>query len=276
MSGNDGTDEPAKSKRSARDRISSFMNSLEGHERALNLLNTTLTALFTVVLATSTVLLWKETRDLRNFAQEQSDEMRASIAEASRSATAMQDVATAVAADARAAEQSLAVYKDANVRQMRAYLTVGLGSVVQQDPTTNYRFEVRMTLENVGNTPAYNVRSVARAAVLPIPLPSDFQMPALDQKAPTNVIGPHQNFILTGIADRIYPSEDVDEIKNGLKEHLYVYGAITYDDAFGQSRHTNFCQAILWLKNNAFMRILVNITMPISSGHPACGAESAS
>ncbi|MGA8689331.1 MAG: hypothetical protein WB662_05310, partial [Methyloceanibacter sp.] len=43
--------------------------------------------LFTVVLAHSTVFLWRKTKDLRDFAQEQSAEMRASIAEAARAAT---------------------------------------------------------------------------------------------------------------------------------------------------------------------------------------------
>ena len=64
MSENNGTDDSPKSKRSIRDRMSSFFSFLEGHERAFNILNTTLTALFTVVLGTSTVFLWKETRDL--------------------------------------------------------------------------------------------------------------------------------------------------------------------------------------------------------------------
>jgi hypothetical protein len=124
-------------------RVLLFADFLARHERIFNVLSTTVTAIFTVVLATSTVFLWKETKDLRDFAQQQSTDMKNSIAEATRAAIAMENVAAAVAANAKAAEDSLAVFKDANARQLRAYLTVGQGAVIKQDTTTNYRFEVR-------------------------------------------------------------------------------------------------------------------------------------
>jgi hypothetical protein len=127
--------------------------------------------------------------------------------------------------------------------------------VIPQDTTTNYHFEVRMNLENVGSTPANNVRSFARSAILPFPLPDDFKLPALDQEAPTNFIGPHQSFLLTGYADQIYSDEEVEELKTGAKKRLYVYGSVTYEDAFGETRHTNFCQTVVPLKNNQFMSL---------------------
>ena len=249
------SDEKTDQQHRSMPRLRKFLRVVEDHERVLNILNTTMTALFTVVLGTSTVFLWKETRDLRNFAEDQSTQMKASIAEAARSASAMQQVATAMAAEANLAQQSVAQNRDPNVRSLRAYLTLGLGAVIPQDATTNYHFEIRMNLENVGSTPAYNVRSVARAAVLPFPLPADFQLPILDEKLPTNVVGPHQTFVLTGIADQIYSDQDVDEAKQGIDKHLYVYGAIDYQDAFGETRHTNFCHAIVWLKNDQFMSV---------------------
>jgi hypothetical protein len=141
------------------------------------------------------------------------------------------------------------------VRTSRAYLTVGFNGLVKQDPTTNYKFEARMTLQNMGSTPDYNVRYVARLGVLPIPLPNDFQLPTIDQNAPTGVIAPNQSFVFSSIADRIYSDEDANEVKNSFNKHLYVYGAISYDDVFGLSRHIHFCQAILWLKNDTFMAV---------------------
>jgi Na+/phosphate symporter len=54
-------------------RLRKFMQVIEDHERVLNIINTTMTAIFTVVLATSTLFLWKETRDLRKFAEDQSE-----------------------------------------------------------------------------------------------------------------------------------------------------------------------------------------------------------
>ncbi len=256
MSDNDesNSDMPKPPKHSVKEGLATFAGIIIGRERIFDVMSSIITAVFTVVLALSTVFLWKETKDLRNFAEEQSADMKASIAEAARAATAMQDVANAVAANAKSANESLGVYKDANIRQMRAYLTVGLGAVIKQDTATNYRFEVRMTLQNVGNTPAYKVVSNVRADVLPFPLPQDFQPPPIvDTGSGTNVVGPHQNFVLTGIVDRMYSDDEINEIQNGSTKRLYIYGKITYEDAFGISRQTNFCQSILWLKNGTFM-----------------------
>lgn len=192
---------------------------------------------------------------MRNLAEGQGEDMKASIAEAARSATAMRDVAIAVGANAKAAETSVALFKDANARQMRAYLIVSLGGVIKQDPATNYRFEVRMNLQNVGNTPAYKVAHVTRADVLPFPIPTDFQFPTLSEATVSASVGPHQGFSVTGIASRIYPDDDVAEIATGTKKRLYVYGTIRYEDVFGASHQTNFSHAILWLKNDTFMTL---------------------
>ena len=82
--------EVRKARRRTQGRAVLYAKFLERNDRIFNVLSTTVTALFTVVLATSTVFLWKETKDLRNFAEEQSADMKASIAEAARSAVAMQ------------------------------------------------------------------------------------------------------------------------------------------------------------------------------------------
>jgi hypothetical protein len=257
-SSNDGgdVDNPSKTVgQPAKGAVSKFAGIIVSRERVFDVVSTVITAIFTVVLAVSTALLWKETKDLRNFAQEQSNDMKASIAEAARAATAMRDVANAVSANAKAANESLAVFKDANTRQMRAYLAVGLGGVVKQDTTTNYRFEVRMTLQNVGNTPAYKVVTNTQVDVLPFPLPQDFQLPPFVETGSSANVGPHQNFIMTGVAGRIYSDDEINEIQFGSKKRLYVYGRVHYEDAFGVVRQINFCQAILWLKNDAFMSL---------------------
>lgn len=235
-------------------RLLRFADFLGRHERIFNVLNTTVTAIFTVVLATSTVFLWKETKDLRDFAQLQSADMKESIKEASRAATAMQNVATAVAANAQASNESLALYRDANIRQMRAYLTVGFIGVLPQDAATNFRFEVRMSLQNVGNTPAYKVESNTYVSILPFPLSHDFIFPEFNEtlSAPA-VMMPHQSNMISGFADRIYSDDDVHEISYGPSKRLYVYGIVKYKDAFDVNRQTIFCQEIEYLKNNSFM-----------------------
>ena len=168
----------------------------------------------------------------------------------------MQNVATGVAASAKEAHETVAVFKDASARQMRAYLSVGFGNLVKQNPVTNQRFEVHMMLQNVGNTPAYKVASDTHLDVLPFPFPSDFAFPDIVEAMPSaNVVGPHHNYVLTGVAERLYSSDDILEISHGAKKRLYVYGRIKYEDAFGTSRHLNFCQAILWLNDDTFMSL---------------------
>jgi len=166
--------------------------------------------------------------------------MKASIAEAARSADAMRDVAKALAAETEAARENL-----------RAYLTVSLIGVIPQNKDTGYRYEVRMTLQNVGNTPAYNVASNFYADVLPNPPPQAFKIPAFNQKiAGESTVGPHQNAVLTAVAPRVYSDEDVNEITHvGVKKLLFVFGTVVYKDAFGGSRYIKVCQEILWLAN---------------------------
>ena len=110
-------------------RLSKFEGIIISRERVFDVLATIITAIFTVVLALSTVLLWKETKDLRNFAEQQSKDMRDSIKEATRAADAMRDVAKALAADAEAAHANL-----------RAYITLELGGnrSVSAGSTTTY------------------------------------------------------------------------------------------------------------------------------------------
>jgi hypothetical protein len=258
MSSNDESkvDGPSEPKgQPTKNGMSKFAGLIVSRERVFDVLSTIITAIFTVVLAVSTLLLWKETRDLRDFAQEQSNDMKASIAEAARSATAMQEVATAVAANTKAANEGLGLSKDANARMMRAYLNIGFGGVINQDKTTNYCFEVRMILQNNGNTPAYKVRNIARVSLLPVPLPSDFDFPLapLSGGGSVGVLGPHQNFILNPVADQIYSDEDVHDIQFGGAKQLYVYGTVTYEDAYGVERHINFSQRIAWLKGGNFL-----------------------
>jgi hypothetical protein len=180
---------PVKNKR-----LSKFEGIIISRERVFDVLATIITAIFTVVLALSTVLLWKETKDLRNFAETQSIDMRDSIKEAARSADAMRDVAKAVAAEAKLGAENLAIYKDATIRrQTRAYLTLSLVGVIRQNKDTNIPYEIRMTLQNVGNTPANKVQSNIQFDVLPLPLPADFKIPGLNPAiAGTTTIGPHR------------------------------------------------------------------------------------
>lgn len=217
-------------------RFSKFEGIIISRERVFDVVSTIITAVFTVVLALSTVLLWKETKDLRDFAQQQGEDMKASITEAARSANAMRDVAKSLAVEANAAHANL-----------RAYITLGLAGVVPQNKDNGYRYEVRLTLQNVGNTPANKVGSNLYTDLLPVPLPADFEIPPFDPtKSGSGTIGPHQSMFLNAVAPRIYTDDEVQELKSGNKKLLYVWGTVAYEDTFGASRFVRLCQIILW------------------------------
>ena len=126
-----------------------------------------------------------------------------------------------------------AVFKDANLRQSGSPTSplVPAGSSSKIHRTTNYHFEVRMTLQNVGNSRLlYKVVTNTYTDVLPFPLPQDFQIPPFFETGSNDNVGPHQNFIITGVAGRIYSDDDINEIQFGSKKRLYVYGRVHYED----------------------------------------------
>lgn len=54
------------------------------------------------------------------------------------------------------------------------------------------------------------------------------------------------------VVDGFCADKDVEFIKRGTESRgLYVWGRVTYEDAFGETHFTRFCQHIYWdLKGN--------------------------
>jgi hypothetical protein len=86
---------------------------LEEHNGAVSAVATGFIAVFTIVLAWRTGGLFKETAGLRDAANKQREDTLRSIAEASRAATAMEDVATHMEATARATMDSVRAAEEA-------------------------------------------------------------------------------------------------------------------------------------------------------------------
>ncbi|MDB0544568.1 hypothetical protein LBW62_25345, partial [Ralstonia solanacearum] len=70
--------------------------------------------------------------------------------------------------------------------------------------------------------------------------------------------GPGQSRILSAIVEDFVPDDEVDAIKSGSARALYVWGRVTYEDAFGESRYTNYCQALTWQPNNAVIGYFID------------------
>jgi hypothetical protein len=170
-----------------------------------------------------------------------------SVSEAGRTARAMENVAEQIAVSARAAVDSVDALRERTAQQMRAYVTVNIGSATYQERAKGFRFEGKPLLINTGHTPARNVSFMANAAILEAPLPDDFGFPITTEIRSTATVGAGQNAVLSAIVDGFVDDTEVEDIKVGkARRVLFVWGIVTYDDIFGENHYTKFCQTLLW------------------------------
>ena len=87
---------------------------------------------------------------------------------------------------------------------------------------------------------------------MPIPLPQGIDLPDThDEGVGGNILGPQQNGIMRAVVDGFCADKDVDSIKYAKDAMgLYVWGRVTYEDAFGENHFTRFCQHIYWDLDN--------------------------
>jgi hypothetical protein len=52
---------------------------------------------------------------------------------------------------------------------------------------------------------------------------------------------------MNAAVDRRYSDDEAEEIKRGRGKRAYIWGSITYKDAFGMERYTDFSQSVYWL-----------------------------
>ena len=108
-------------------------------------------------------------------------------------------------------------------------------------------------LVNTGRTPARKIKFKARSAVLAAPLSKETYLPEEpDDGIGDSILGPQQSANMFATVDGFRPDTEVEAIKHGIGDKgLYVWGRVTYEDAFGDSHVTRFCQHIYWdLKDN--------------------------
>ena len=179
-------------------------------------------------------------------ANKQSQDMRDSIRESARAATALEALGTNVAASASAAADSVATMKERTALQLRAYVTALIGSGYFQDRDRHFKFGGCPTLLNSGNTPALNARHNAKAGIFAVPLPQDLVLPEVGRLPAGGVIAPHQTTTIGGIVDDYVPDNEVEEVKAGVNRAVYVWGRVVYEDVLGEEHTTEFCQQLIF------------------------------
>jgi hypothetical protein len=226
--------------------------------------NGTITALATLAIAAFALTLWRATTGMLNAAGEQSGAMERSIAESAKSAAAIEDVAKSMSRNTELIGDTVAANKVIAERQrvfgqmqMRAYLTILVGSFYEQDFGKNASLQIHPTILNTGNTPAHEVSYRGCIVVRPFPPGPDFDltMPPLPEEGSRITIGPHQTTSMPFNADRWYSDEEIAEIKLARDSRVYIYGTVNYIDVFGYPHFTNFCYSTVWSVQGAPMGI---------------------
>lgn len=193
------------------------------------------TALATVFIASFTLTLWLSTKRLSK--------------EAETASGISNKAANAATKAAAAAERTVNTMEDTAERQLRAYISVSLDTVIFQNAAKRQPFVVFCDLKNSGQTPARSMFYNARADMLPYPLPEDFDFPMRPEQeftTSTGTVGTDETFKIAATVDRFYNWSELVAIRRGKTRRLYMYDTIHYRDIFGKPQYTDFSQSIIW------------------------------
>jgi hypothetical protein len=198
--------------------------------------------------------LRRTVRAMRKIADDQGKDTKEIIAESAKTATALGSVAASMAENTVSVKQSVETQSRMAQRQeligelqTRAFVAVNYLGLVPQNNDTMYRFEPRMQIVGTGLTPAYKVQYQAGCDILPFPLPNgfEFQIPDIPPGG-VGMLGPRNIFTISAVAPRMYSDLEIAEIKAGITRRLFIWGKITYEDAFKKERYVTFAQSIVW------------------------------
>lgn len=135
----------------------------------------------------------------------------------------------------RATKRLVLGAEDANQRQLRAYVLVS-GSEARG--AIGGAGEVHLSIRNFGKTPAHHVAMWMGTSVREFPLNSEFGPPPEDFRMSRDIIGPGNP---TTMVVPFGPLNDWEQRQlRSEMAAVYAFGRISYIDAFGISRHTEF------------------------------------
>jgi len=144
-------------------------------------------------------------------------------------------------------------------RQLRAYLAVYPGFLLEQDERNKLIFEARPIVKNTGQTPAYEISFQGITRVLPIPLPPNFNFSLVPHPNPSvATLGSQQDNTMFPATEKLYTTNELIDILLLNKVALYTYGTVTYEDTFGETRHTEYCYFFAWGSKGIPMWMLTN------------------
>jgi hypothetical protein len=236
----------------------------ERYQGAIGAVATLMVAAFTFTLWRATKRLWQSAEDqLTEFrrslstAEQHASHMAASVTEAGRSATAMEKVSESLAINATQIVRSVDITQKMStnqrefwMHQMRTYISVNPGAVIDQDVTPGMRFESQPIIQNDGLTPAYELVFIAKTQLLPHPLPRAFDFDLTKEESPdtrsVTTMNPRNNSFMIITADAYYSPSEKEEYRKPGGRRLFTWGTVRYKDVNMESHYTNFCFFTIW------------------------------
>lgn len=183
-------------------------------------------------------------RTMKKIDQGQATNVMESIAQATRSAVAMENVSASMAQNAQTVTDMAKTQKRFWESQMRAYVLpdqCSLWDGLTLNPPQPHRADVPgvvLIIKNSGLTPAYGVISWAQIEVIDVKNENTLVAPPLQKVFPSTV-AQHATFNKSMWFTRALTPHELSDIQTGVRA-VYVYGRIEYQDVFKESRYTNF------------------------------------
>jgi len=143
------------------------------------------------------------------------------------------------AADAASRQAEIAA--DTEIRQLRAYIYV-LGMPFKNFGATK-PVETGVIAKNGGETPASQVVNTIYMAVLKYPLDvnvTTFQV-APQTKATRSFLYRDMELDTSIVSPRLLSDQETALVTDGRTQRIYVWGEITYSDAFEKQRYVHYC-----------------------------------
>jgi len=134
-----------------------------------------------------------------------------------------------------AAWATYGIMRDTARRQLRAYVHVKEGLLKFSGSTV----EGQIHIQNFGQTPAYDVRHWIYVCVERWPLATVLPQPPEDFQMSKGILAPSGKHIMVGQLDDDSPAPELTLGQNPTRT-VYVYGRITYKDAFGDDKYTEY------------------------------------
>ncbi len=200
-------------------------------------------AVATAVTMAASIWLGLSTRDLRNFAEQQEQDLKRQIELTNDAVKAANNQAEAAKAANEISKAALLNSSDAAKKQIRAYIVFTnreITEILQKEMSeTN-------TIKNVGLTPANEVTFFVGFQFVDFPFKNDQATDIIDvsnhshQLANSKVIGSQIDLTIQGAAMKHVTDKDVEDF-NKNKKAFVTEGVVFYRDIYGDRHITRFC-----------------------------------